>query len=141
MFRYTGAQHRPANIGMPAPQHLIRRNIGSTACGTLAGRAGGFYVAGYVESDPRGQCLLSYGWRIGASRDDDPSVGGATVFSHPYYLQTDTSGHGSPQPLMDGAGDGANARGDTFHREPVHRQPAASASAAAQNIIWTARAA
>jgi len=41
------------------------------------------------------------------------------VFSHPFYLQTDTSSLVRRNFTMDGAGDGANVRGDTLFTENV----------------------
>lgn len=55
------------------------------------------------------------GWRLGVSRDADPSVGGPTYFRHPIYQQTNSIASIVRRNLfMDGAGDGGSLRNDTI---------------------------
>ena len=82
------------------------------------GRTGGVYVAGVDGITVEDNVFWHCGWKIGASRDDDPSVGGATVFSHSFYLQTNTTNAVVRRNLTaDAAGDGGTARGDVDYAE------------------------
>ena len=125
IFRYTALTFDTADFpAFPTTQKLIVRNNSIYGMWNTGGRTGGLYVAGYVGPTVEDNVFYHCGWKIGANRDDDPSVGGATVFSHSYYLQTNTTGAIVRRNLSaDGAGDGGIARGDMrSHREPVHRQ-------------------
>ena len=118
LFRYSSLSIDRAGVGSQAQHHVIRGNSFYGEWNT-AGRAGGVYDAGVDYLTLEDNVFWHNGWKIGASRDDDPSVGGATVFSHPFYLQTDTSSLVRRNFTMDGAGDGANVRGDTLFTENV----------------------
>ena len=81
-LRYTavGTRHRRFSAFRRRKAHRPQDSVIRTW--NTGGRSGGLYVAGYVGPTRRGQVFYHCGWKIGANRDDDPSVGGATVFSH-----------------------------------------------------------
>jgi hypothetical protein len=120
IFRYTGLSFDTgeSQTVFPTTQKIIVRNNSLYGMWSTGGRDGGLYVAGYVDGTLEDNVFYHDGWKIGASRDDDPSVGGATVFSHSYYLQTNTTGMIVRRNLSaDGAGDGGIARGDSVFSE------------------------
>jgi hypothetical protein len=119
IFRYTGVSVDTGVSGISATaQHVILRNNALYGMWSTGGRSGGFYIAGVSGITVEDNVFYHDGWKIGASRDDDFSVGGATVFSHSYYLQTNTTGAIVRRNLSaDGAGDGGIARGDSVFTE------------------------
>jgi hypothetical protein len=119
IFRYTGVGVDTGVSGISATaQHVILRNNSLYGMWSTGGRSGGFYIAGVNGITVEDNVFDHDGWKIGASRDDDFSVGGATVFSHSYYLQTNTTGAIVRRNLSaDGAGDGGIARGDSVFTE------------------------
>jgi hypothetical protein len=120
IFRYTGLSFDTgeAQTIFPTTAKIIVRNNSLYGMWSTGGRTGGLYVAGYAGPTVEDNVFYHNGWKIGASRDDDPSVGGATVFSHSYYLQTNTTGAAVRRNLSaDGAGDGGIARGDSVFAE------------------------
>ena len=120
IFRYTGLtfDSAEAQTVFPTTQKLIVRNNAIYGMWNSGGRTGGVYIAGYVGPTLEDNVFYHCGWKIGANRDDDPSVGGATVFSHSYYIQTNTTGAIVRRNLSaDGAGDGGIARGDSSFTE------------------------
>lgn len=118
LFRYAGLSIDRAGIASQAQHHVIRGNSFYGQWNT-SGRAGGLYDAGVDFLTLEDNVFWHNGWKIGASRDDAPELGGATVFSHPFYLQTDTSSLVRRNLVADGSGDGANVRGDTLFTENV----------------------
>jgi len=119
IFRYTGLTFDTADSpAPPTTQKLIVRNNSMYGMWNSGGRSACVYVAGYVGPTVEDNVFYHCGWKIGANRDDDPSAGGATVFSHSYYLQTNTTGAIVRRNLSaDGAGDGGIARGDSILTE------------------------
>jgi hypothetical protein len=120
IFRYTGLSFDTGEgqSVFPTTQKIIVRNNSLYGMWNTAGRTGGLYVAGYAGPTVEDNVFYHDGWKIGASRDDSPSLGGATVFSHSYYLQTNTTGGIVRRNLSaDGAGDGGIARGDSAFTE------------------------
>lgn len=115
IFRYTNVSLDTADYpAAPTTQKFILRNNSLYGMWNGGGRSGGLYVAGYVGPTVEDNVFYHCGWKVGASRDDSPTVGGATVFSHSYYLQTNTTGALVRRNLSaDGAGDGGIARGDS----------------------------
>jgi hypothetical protein len=92
------------------------------------GRTGGLYLAGVKNSTNEYNAYWHCGWKIGASRSDDPTVGGATVFSHSWYTQTNSEDNIIRGNLTSqGGGDGGNCRGSclTYSRNLSLRNPAA----------------
>src|SRR5205085_1383401 len=77
------------------------------------GRTGGVYF-GAGDNITVEDCVFYHcGWKIGASRDDTPTNGGTTIFSHTFYIQLDTNNCIIRRNLiMDGAADGGSLRGD-----------------------------
>jgi hypothetical protein len=120
VFRYTGVSVDTSNYPSisPTASHFILRNNSLYGMWSTGGRTGGFYISGVSGITVEDNVFYHDGWKIGASRDDDFSVGGATVFSHSYYLQTNTTGAIVRRNLSaDGAGDGGIARGDSTFTE------------------------
>jgi hypothetical protein len=120
IFRYTGVSVDTTNYPSisATSTHFIVRNNSLYGMWSTGGRSGGFYIAGVSGITVEDNVFYHDGWKIGASRDDDFSVGGATVFSHSYYLQTNTTGAIVRRNLSaDGAGDGGIARGDSVFTE------------------------
>ena len=122
IFRYTGVSFDTADYpSFPTTQKIIVRNNSLYGQWNGAGRTGGLYLAGYVGPTVEDNVFYHCGWKVGASRNDDPSVGGATVFSHSYYLQTNTTGAIVRRNFSaDGAGDGGIARGDSTFTENLY---------------------
>ena len=117
IFRYQGLSYDTGDALISA-QHVIVRNNSFYGMWSTAGRTGGFYVAGVDGPTVEDNIFYHCGWKVGASRDDAPSVGGATIFSHSYYLQTNTTNAIVRRNLSaDGAGDGGIARGDSVFTE------------------------
>ena len=120
IFRYTGFSYDSTDAASATltTQHLIVRNNSFYGMWSTGGRTGGVYVAGIDSPTLEDNVFYHCGWKIGASRDDDYTVGGATVFSHSYYLQTNTTNGIVRRNLSaDGAGDGGIARGDSVFTE------------------------
>ena len=118
LFRFTGVSFDKGDQ-TASTRHILRHNAlyGQWSTG---GRTGGFYDAGTDGITLEDNVFWHNGWRVGGSRDDDFSVGGATVFSHAFYLQTNTSATVVRRNLsMDGAGDGGIARGDILYTENI----------------------
>jgi hypothetical protein len=120
LFRYTGLGYdsTDAQSTTPTASHVIVRNNSFYGQWSTGGRTGGFYLAGIDSPTIEDNVFWHCGWKIGASRDDDPAVGGATVFSHSYYIQTNSTNAIVRRNLSaDGAGDGGIARGDSIFTE------------------------
>ena len=119
IFRYTGLSYDSGDYpASPTAQHVIVRNNSFYGMWSTGGRTGGFYVSGVNGPTVEDNVFYHCGWKIGANRDDDPSIGGATVFSHSYYIQTNTTNAIVRRNLSaDGAGDGGIARGDSVFTE------------------------
>jgi hypothetical protein len=82
-------------------------NIGLTERGSKTGRAqcliirncsiygrfgpsiSGIYADWTIGVTLEDSVLWNCGWKVGASRDADPSLGGASAFNHAYYFQED----------------------------------------------------
>lgn len=121
IFRYTAFSFdsTEASTTPPSLQHLIFRNNSSFGqWNPINGRTGGIYVAGVAGVAVEDNVFYHNGWKIGASRDDDFTIGGPTVFSHPIYLQTN-SGAIVRRNLMMDAADTATARGNIAWDENV----------------------
>ena len=119
IFRYQGLSYDSGDYpASPTAQHVIVRNNSFYGMWSTGGRTGGFYVAGVDGPTVEDNVFYHCGWKIGASRDDAFAVGGATVFSHSYYIQTNTTNAVVRRNLSaDGAGDGGIARGDSVFTE------------------------
>lgn len=124
IFRYTGLSFDTgeAQSVFPTTQKIIVRNNSFYGqWNSVNGRAGGLYVAGYVGTTVEDNVFYHCGWKVGASRDDSYSTGGATVFSHSYYIQTNTTGTILRRNLSaDAAGDGGTLRGDSTVTENLY---------------------
>jgi hypothetical protein len=118
LFQYTGLSW---DNYIAKGQHLVvRGNAFHGMWNSVNGRAGGVYAANIDGVTLEDNVFWHNGWKEGASRDDDFSVGGATVFSHSFYLQTNTwNGIVRRNLSVDGAGDGGIARGDILATENV----------------------
>lgn len=118
IFRFTGVSFDKGDK-TASTRHILRHNslYGQWSTG---GRTGGLYDSGTDGITLEDNVFWHNGWRVGGNRDDDYTVGGATVFSHAFYLQTDTTAAVVRRNLsMDGAGDGGIARGDIFFTENI----------------------
>ena len=118
LFQYTGFGW---DNYIAKGQHLvIRGNSFHGMWSSSNGRAAGVYAANVDGVTLEDNVFWHNGWKEGARRDDDFSVGGATVFSHSFYLQTNTwNGIVRRNLSVDGAGDGGIARGDILYSENV----------------------
>jgi hypothetical protein len=118
IFRFTGVTFDNGDK-TPSTRHILRHNslYGQWSTG---GRTGGLYDAGTDGVTVEDNVFWHNGWRVGGSRDAPIAEGGATVFSHAFYLQTNTTAAVVRRNLtMDGAGDGGIARGDILFTENV----------------------
>jgi hypothetical protein len=118
LFRYSSLSIDRAGIGAQAQHHIFRHNS-SYGQWNNVGRTGGVYDSGVDYLTLEDNVFWHNGWKIGAARDDSETIGGASVFSHPFYLQTDTSSLVRRNLVMDGSGDGANVRGDSTFTQNV----------------------
>ena len=59
------------------------------------------------------------GWKLGVSRDTDPSVGGPTMFRHSIYQQLNSNAVIRRNLFMDSSATGCSCRGDTSIQENV----------------------
>jgi hypothetical protein len=133
VLRYTGLTFDTADYPVfPTTQKLIIRNNSIYGMWSTGGRTGGLYVAGYVGPTVEDNVFYHCGWNVTASRSFTGNTeydstgaatpaylayiaaGGATVFSHSYYIQTNTTGAIVRRNLSaDAAGDGGTVRGDS----------------------------
>jgi hypothetical protein len=118
IFRFTSLSFDNGDQALYA--HVVVRGNSFYGQWSTSGRTGGFYISGANYPTVEDNVFWHNGWRIGGSRDDAITAGGATVFSHPFYLQTYTYGAILRRNLsMDGAGDGGIARGDITATENI----------------------
>jgi hypothetical protein len=117
LFRYTTLTFDKGG-GPFAVKHIIRKNafFGSWSQG---GHAQGLYEDGAKEVTIEDNVFWHNGWKIGARRDDDPSIGGPTMFRHSIYTQTGTSALVRRNVFADPAATGASVRGDVTLSENV----------------------
>lgn len=116
LFRYTGLSIDSAD--KPNAQHHVIRGNSLYGQWSKGGRTGGVYDAGVDGVTLEDNVFWHCGWKVGAGRTDDMTLGGATVFSHSYYIQTNTTAAIVRRNLsVDGAGDGGIARGDSVFSE------------------------
>ena len=116
IFRFTSLSFDKGDKTQSS-RHIFRNNsfYGQWSTG---GRTGGIYDSGTNAITLEDNVFWHNGWRVGGNRDDAYTVGGATVFSHPFYMQTDTTAVIIRRNLsVDGAGDGGIARGDAIVSE------------------------
>lgn len=97
--------------------HLILRNNALYGGYSPTAHMQGIYLDNWSSYTLEDNVFYHNGWKIGASRDDDPSIGGPTIFRHPIYAQDDTSGITRRNLIVDGAADGGSVRGDVFYSE------------------------
>ena len=118
LLRYTGISYDHADAAHGT--HLVIRNNSLYGQWNTVGRTGGVYADGVDGVTLEDNVIYHAGWKIGVSRDTDLTLGGPTMFSHPIYLQTGTTGGLVRRNLiMDGAADGGIARGDILWTENV----------------------
>ena len=84
-----------------------------------AAHAQGIYLDGIASFTAEDNVFWHTGWKIGASRDDDPSVGGPTMFRHSIYQQTDADGTVRRNIFIDPSATGCSCRGNTTISENV----------------------
>jgi hypothetical protein len=128
-------------------------NIGVTQRGSKTGRAqcvivrncaiygrygpsiSGLYIDWTIGVTLEDNVLWNCGWKVGGSRDDDPSIGGASSFNHAYYFQEDGKRAIVRRNLIaDPSSDGGQNRPasvvqDNFYLDPPIAIPMASGAA------------
>ena len=117
IFRYTTLSFDRYNSPRSA-KHIIRKNAFFGSWSPTA-HAQGIYDSGTDALTIEDNVFWHNGWRIGASRDDDPGLGGPTMFRHSVYTQTDTSALVRRNVFLDPAATGASVRGDITLSENV----------------------
>lgn len=77
-----------------------------------SGNNSGLFIAGINTPYLQGIATAHSGWKVGAARSDDPTVGGANVFGHGiYYYPNNLNGHIDRFIGIDAAADSLNVRG------------------------------
>ena len=118
IFRYTQLLF-VNNAHTNAVHHVVR---GNSFYGqwSSSGMAHGIYEDSCDSLTVEGNVFWHVGWKPGASRDDAAANGGATMFSHAVYAQSNTSVIERRNLFMDGAADGSTLRGDATVTENVY---------------------
>jgi hypothetical protein len=118
IFRYTQLLF-VNNAHTNAVHHVLRGNSFYGQWGS-GGMGHGVYEDSCDSLTIEGNVFWHVGWKPGASRDDTPANGGATIFSHAVYAQSNTSVIERRNLFMDGAADGSTLRGDATVTENVY---------------------
>jgi hypothetical protein len=116
IFRYT-------QLTMGGPQtgthHVIRKNAFYGEWSPTA-HAQGIYLTGTNGITVEDNVFWHVGWKVGVSRDTDPSLGGPTIFRHSIYQQDNTNNAVIRRNLfMDPSATGCSCRSSTSIQENV----------------------
>ena len=121
IFRYYALVFDQALSSTPA-QHLVIRGNSFFGQWSATDTAQGLYLStvNYTLED---NVFWHNGWKVGASRDDDISIGGlnggTATMNHPVYAQYSSNGIARRNLTIDGAADGGSYRGDILFTENV----------------------
>ena len=114
IFRYTSLTFDQR----PSTHHVVRHNAFYGEWSATA-HAQGLYEAGVDGLTAEDNVFYHNGWRMGVSRDADPTVGGTTVFRHSIYQQVNSSAVVRRNLFIDPSATGCSCRGDTTISENV----------------------
>jgi hypothetical protein len=114
IFRYTQLTFNQPG----AVHHVVRKNAFYGEWSPTA-HAQGVFSAGTDGLTVEDNVFWHVGWKVGASRDDDPSVGGTTIFRHSIYQQDTTNAVIRRNLFMDPSATGCSCRGNTSIQENV----------------------
>lgn len=110
ILAYTGFSFDGLAPG--AGNHIILRGNSMYGQWNTDGRTGGVYAGAGDNITVEDNTFWHSGWKIGASRNTAPELGGTTVFSHTLYGQMDTNYMIYRRNFSaDGAADGGTIRG------------------------------
>ena len=117
IFRYTmlGIVQDPNHKGV---NFVIRKNAIYGSWSPTA-HAQGIYISRVTGFTIEDNVFWHTGWKIGASRDADPSVGGPTMFRHSVYQQDDADGTIRRNIFLDPSATGCSCRSNTTISENV----------------------
>jgi hypothetical protein len=153
LFRYTTLSYSDGGDGTTTARshHLIIRNNAIYGAWSDNGNnhIGGLYAEGNDAVTVEDNVFYHTGWRIGGSRDDNPSSaanggsglgGGPTIFNHPIYLQANADGIVRRNLMIDNAADAGIARGNILWTENVAiRNPAGFGLGPGNGVDYAAR--
>jgi hypothetical protein len=115
IFRYT----QLTLGGNGDTHHIIRKNAFYGQWSPTA-HAQGVYEGATNGITVEDNVFWHVGWKVGANRDDDPSIGGPTIFRHSIYQQDDTANAVIRRNLfMDPSATGCSCRSSTSIQENV----------------------
>ena len=117
IFRYTALTFDKWNYAQ-ATSHVVRKNAFYGSWSPTA-HAQGIYDNGTDNLVVEDNVFWHTGWKVGANRDDDPSIGGPTMFRHSIYQQDTTNATIRRNLFMDPSATGCSCRGDTSISENV----------------------
>jgi hypothetical protein len=115
IFRHTQVNHNQSGTNDQALHHVIRANS-LYGCWSATSNAEGFFLAGgnFTVED---NVLWHVGWKVGASRDADQSLGGCAngpeLFRHAVYQQYSATAIIRRNLIADPCTTGLSARGPT----------------------------
>ena len=121
IFRYISLIFDQA-LSSTTAQHLVIRGNSFVGQWSATDTAQGLYLStvNYTLED---NVFWHNGWKVGASRDDDISIGGlnggTATMNHPVYAQYSSNGVARRNLTIDGAADGGSYRGDILFTENV----------------------
>jgi hypothetical protein len=114
IFRYT-------QLVFDQPQavhHVVRKNAFYGEWSPNA-HAQGVYDGGTDGLTVEDNVFWHTGWKLGVTRDTDPTLGGPTIFRHSVYQQVNTNAVIRRNLFMDASATGCSCRGDTSIQENV----------------------
>jgi hypothetical protein len=138
IFRYTALGFNAGNsAGGVRSQKFILRNCSLYGEYSLTNGVGsqGLYISNVDGITLEDNVFWHNGWKVGASRSDPGSAGGATIFNHPIYAQNDTRNMVARRNVfIDTATDGGNLKGGgTYTQNLSIRNPQAAAAGGGTN--------
>lgn len=115
VFRYTTLSFDYSGLGFNNQgDKLIIRNCALYGQYSLTNGPGsqGIYIANVNGATIEDTVLYHAGWKIGATRADVGTSGGATQYNHPLYMQSNANNVVSRRnAFIDGSADGGNIKG------------------------------
>lgn len=117
VFRYTSLGVTQNNVNKGS-NIVVRKNAIYGPWSPTAHEQG-IYLSGLSSFTLEDNVFWHTGWKVGASRDDDPSIGGPTMFRHSVYQQEDADGVIRRNIFIDPAATGCSCRGNTTISENV----------------------
>jgi hypothetical protein len=118
IFRYTSVGFNES-VATTRAQHIIVRKNAFFGQWSTTGHSQGLFISGMTGATVEDNVFYHVGWKLGVSRDTDPSIGGPTMFRHSVYQQVDADAVIRRNIFMDSSATGCSCRGDTTISENV----------------------